>query len=208
METVKKDLKFNDYGVYKVDRIDDLMDWHDFDESAILEARNMEEALEEFENDPNAYALRFVPYGTSLFAYRGRLMAYKPTPFPVILPWVESVRGWSNEFRHIACEEEDPQLEYVESIIYCCNDYFQNFPELEPELHKQILGLMLKVRDLLSESDFGEADYTNCQLNDFVQDYLGREADYRDDAYTLPLHKRYQFLEPQIENQLQQELIA
>lgn len=200
METVKKELTFNDFGVYKVDRIDDCMDWHD--DSTVLEAENLEQALALFEKDRDAYALRFVPNGTGLLAYRGRLIAYKSAPFPIILPWVESVRGWSNEFSHVAQDEDGTQLDYVESIIYCCNDYFHYFPELVPEMHKKVLHFMLRIRDLFAAAEYEEADHVNLELLELANSYLDSEAAYRSGYYTIPLHKRYQFLEKHIVDQI------
>ncbi|MGB1041360.1 MAG: hypothetical protein ACPGVD_10840 [Flavobacteriales bacterium] len=140
MKTEIKNLEINEAGTYVVDRINDRLDNN---QHHVLDVNDLQAALELFDNDGQAYSLRFVPDGIHHYGYKGRLIAHKGTPFPECLTIAASVLHWANRLKHLTeSANDEPKLLHasdVDATIESFNEYYAYHPQLHKKWREIVL---------------------------------------------------------------------
>lgn len=161
----------NGEGRFEIDRIDDKVRCI-LEDRKVIEPTEFEEALELFEDDGLAYAMRFVPDIVYHPDSRGELVAYKESDFPKDLTFLYHQAASLPAFNTGII----PEQERVEWLAANCTeefkDFYCHFPELLGPLHREVFLGLSHIQYAAMSNDAAKmqrwAQYVSNLLYDFI----------------------------------------
>lgn len=190
---------------YQVDRLDDPIEFIQKNRKKITPT-SFKEALEVFEKDPLAYALRWVPQTTLHPDSRGQLVAYKESDFPKDLPFLVYQAAAIPRSKN-GILPEDSYLHWLSlNATEEFRQFYWHFPELMGRFHREVFLGLSHIQFAAMSKDAEKVYNWSTYVAELIDSHIAYQTRYENSEESLKHEDCVRFLEISDEPQAKEAL--